>query len=511
MYKSVRQSMAWLHSWVGLLLGWLLFTIFLLGTLSYYKDNINLWMQPEFNQAQFTQEQAIHTGLQYAIAQGSENQSWYIQVASDDHPVNQIFIRKKVDGFIFKTLHPKTGEEAQLASTQGGEFLYNFHFQLFGIPIIIGRFIVCFAAFIMLIALISGVITHKKIFTDFFTFRTFKSQRSWLDFHNVVSVIALPFFLMITFTGLAIFFYLYLPSGIEKYYGKKKLDFFNELNTPTSLIVSKENPKPSNMIGIEEIQSKINQIWPEHPPIASIEVKQPYTTVSQIIIKQKEDKSITLTPAQIVLSGVNGEVLSQTIQKSSVQKIYGGIYSLHMAPFAQPLVRVALFISGILGCLMIASGLLLWSLKRQLKNKHNTFHFGHYMVNRFNVSALVGLPVAILAYFYSNRLYTLSHMSAPNLEISTFFYVWAITLISACIVSEKYLWQVYLTVFGVLAMFLPIVNIASLVHASYISGWSDYSHYVGLDLVVVLIGFFALFVLMKIKLIKHQVFKKYAK
>ncbi|MEX5538934.1 PepSY-associated TM helix domain-containing protein, partial [Pseudomonas syringae] len=84
-----------------------------------------------------------------------------------------------------------------------------------------------------------------------------------------------------------------------------------------------------------------------------------------------------------------GEVLSQTIQKSSVQKIYGGIYSLHMAPFAQPLVRVALFISGILGCLMIASGLLLWSLKRQLKNKHNTFHFGHYMVNRFNVSALV--------------------------------------------------------------------------------------------------------------------------
>jgi uncharacterized iron-regulated membrane protein len=34
-----------------------------------------------------------------------------------------------------------------------------------------------------------------------------------LDFHNISSVVALPFFLTITFTGLAIFFYLYLPWG----------------------------------------------------------------------------------------------------------------------------------------------------------------------------------------------------------------------------------------------------------------------------------------------------------
>ncbi len=60
-------------------------------------------------------------------------------------------------------------------------------------PVLIGRLIASLAAFVMLIILISGIITHKKIITDFFTLRTFKSQRSWLDFHNVSSVVALPF------------------------------------------------------------------------------------------------------------------------------------------------------------------------------------------------------------------------------------------------------------------------------------------------------------------------------
>ena len=50
MHKSIRQSMAWLHSWTGLLLGWLLFAIFVMGTASYYRHEINLWMQPKLAQ-----------------------------------------------------------------------------------------------------------------------------------------------------------------------------------------------------------------------------------------------------------------------------------------------------------------------------------------------------------------------------------------------------------------------------------------------------------------------------
>ena len=58
MQKNIRQSMAWLHSWTGLLLGWLLFAIFLMGSMSYYRHEITMWMQPELAQYDVAQETA---------------------------------------------------------------------------------------------------------------------------------------------------------------------------------------------------------------------------------------------------------------------------------------------------------------------------------------------------------------------------------------------------------------------------------------------------------------------
>ena len=39
--EGLRQSMSWLHTWSGLLLGWLLYAVFFTGTLSYFRDEIN--------------------------------------------------------------------------------------------------------------------------------------------------------------------------------------------------------------------------------------------------------------------------------------------------------------------------------------------------------------------------------------------------------------------------------------------------------------------------------------
>ena len=47
MKGGFRQSMAWLHTWTGLLLGWLLFAIFVTGTSAYFQEEITRWMTPE--------------------------------------------------------------------------------------------------------------------------------------------------------------------------------------------------------------------------------------------------------------------------------------------------------------------------------------------------------------------------------------------------------------------------------------------------------------------------------
>ena len=47
MFNNFRQSMAWLHTWSGLLLCWLLFFIFVTGSLGYFDNAIDRWMKPE--------------------------------------------------------------------------------------------------------------------------------------------------------------------------------------------------------------------------------------------------------------------------------------------------------------------------------------------------------------------------------------------------------------------------------------------------------------------------------
>jgi hypothetical protein len=39
--------MSWLHTWVGLLLGWVLYLMFVTGTAGYLDTEIDRWMKPE--------------------------------------------------------------------------------------------------------------------------------------------------------------------------------------------------------------------------------------------------------------------------------------------------------------------------------------------------------------------------------------------------------------------------------------------------------------------------------
>ena len=44
MKDQFRQSMAWLHTWAGLLVCWVLLLVFAAGTASFYKEEITFWM-----------------------------------------------------------------------------------------------------------------------------------------------------------------------------------------------------------------------------------------------------------------------------------------------------------------------------------------------------------------------------------------------------------------------------------------------------------------------------------
>jgi uncharacterized iron-regulated membrane protein len=44
---SLRQRMSWLHTWAGLLAGWVIYAMFITGSVSYFREELTQWMQPE--------------------------------------------------------------------------------------------------------------------------------------------------------------------------------------------------------------------------------------------------------------------------------------------------------------------------------------------------------------------------------------------------------------------------------------------------------------------------------
>ena len=82
MKQGLRQSMAWLHTWSGVALGWLRVAIFLTGTIAYFRQEVTFWMQPELHGSQPSPDAAI-VALQTLeqIAPGAE--SWSISLPTE--------------------------------------------------------------------------------------------------------------------------------------------------------------------------------------------------------------------------------------------------------------------------------------------------------------------------------------------------------------------------------------------------------------------------------------------
>ena len=172
MKEGFRQAMAWLHTWAGLIFGWLLFAIFLTGTMSYFKPEITRWSQPEIPVRALDIPLALSKAQDYLQRNAADAPGWFIELPDERSPGLGVGWRggDGPRGFTRKTLDAETGEEIVTRQTRGGDFFYRFHFQL-EMPYPWGRWLATFAALMMLVGLVTGIITHKKIFKEFFTFR----------------------------------------------------------------------------------------------------------------------------------------------------------------------------------------------------------------------------------------------------------------------------------------------------------------------------------------------------
>ncbi|TBV08147.1 PepSY-associated TM helix domain-containing protein [Stutzerimonas kirkiae] len=482
MKEGFRQSMAWLHTWTGLVVGWVLFFVFVTGTAGYVAGEISRWMRPELPLAERLQDVDRGLALELALSRLERDavnaKSWNIELPHYDQGARRVHgleisweempERGQMWGrYNSEELDAGTGEvkeTVEARNTGGGTLLYRMHYALHYIPYDVAIRLVGICTMLMLLAILSGVITHKKIFKDFFTFRPGKGQRSWLDAHNIISVMALPFFLMITYSGLMFFPSQYMPAGIGTVYGTSDADrnrFYDELFERDRDEVFLPVAKPG--VSLHSLLEKAEAEWGAGN-VASLSLRHPQKDGAYVELHKVSGGQIVVYDApSLRFSAVDGQPMADDHEHHAVLETRGVILALHEGLFADWWLRWLYFLSGLLGCGMIGTGLVLWTVKRRGRHlkKDASSRFdaaGLRLVEILNAGTIVGLPVAIAAYFWANRLLPVDMADRAAWEAHSLFVVWGWTFVYAALRPLKKAWLEILWIAVAAYALLPLLN-----------------------------------------------------
>ncbi|WP_296331673.1 PepSY-associated TM helix domain-containing protein [Reyranella sp.] len=423
--------MNWLHTWAGVVLGGLLFAIFWMGTLSVFDREIDLWMKPATRMDSSRPVAADILAREMKPFIGDAIQ-WFMLFPTEREPAVRIGYRGESGPFVQRSADPATMALLPEAGTLAGTgFIFPFHYSLHIRFASLGYWIVGLAAMAMMALCVSGVVIHRKIFTDFFTFRADKKpRRLMLDLHNVAGVLGLPFHFMITLSGVIIFFSIYFPTTMEFAYGDDRRAFnreaFGNFSRP------KANAPAAASASLDGLLADASRRWDGGRPYF-LRVWHPGDANSYVEIRRAYDDAITMNLDVLYFDAAAGELLrsSSTSPVMTAQRFISG---LHFVQFRHWTLRWVYFALGLTGCLLIATGYFFWLESRRRKHEQMGLR-GVRVVEGLTVGSVTGIVIATLSFFVVNRLLPSGAKflgeERAALEVWTFYLVWLATFAHA--------------------------------------------------------------------------------
>ncbi|ARB47389.1 PepSY-associated TM helix domain-containing protein [Alloalcanivorax xenomutans] len=461
MFQNFRLAMAWVHTWFGLFLGFVLMVVFFFGSLSVFDREIDRWAIPEsrfepqpmpsfdeilkpvFEDMQPSRESVdqMRSRVDGPMPEHFDTPvRWGVYTTHRD-PVLGLFAGYQVpnahnpDELVWgtRTIDPRTGESLPDDQLKiGSRFFYPLHYSLNLHWKDLGYWIVGLAALIMLVALVTGVIMHRKLFRELFTFRPNKSnQRSILDLHNLTGVVALPFHFMFAFTGLVIFAGIYFPVT------HTQLEPLHDLH---EVMESQETGLPHERAGVaapiasvDAMVAEAQRRWAARDmagDVGFLALQHVGDANGYVSIYRAGTDRIALTGEGIHFNASTGEVLREDPPPSAVERIDEFLTGLHLQHFRHWLLRWLYVLGGLTGCACIATGFLFFVEKRKRQHAKRG-QIGSRVVDALAVTTVTGMLIATLGILIANRLLPVSLPARGTWEQYCFWGIWGLAMVHA--------------------------------------------------------------------------------
>lgn len=438
-----RHAMHWAHSWLGVVLGIIMFAVFWMGTLTIFAPEIDQWMIPETRIVH--QERDISYDRLLAELPPEARASDYINfvVPTERHPAIGFFYRGADGTFHDSALDPSTGQPLALTdSLAASGFFYPFHLSLMIEWQDLGYWIVGLAALAMLILLVSGLFIHRKIIAEFFVFRPHrKARRATLDLHNLSSLIGLPFYFLMPFSGLLIFAFLYLPWGIGEAFDGDMDAAYAEMTGDYA--APPRSGRPAPLASVDAMKREAEALWSaeEGVPVKTNLVRVlnhgDETAVVYFRNTFPEDR-VVLSEYVAVFDGPSGKLI-RNFSLPSIGEASAWIQGAHFVQFGHWPLRWLYFLGGLGGCVMIATGMLFWLRSRESKLANTSL--GYRVVEALTIGGVSGIVLATTAFLVANRLLpadaALAGLDRAGLEVRVFWLVWLGAFLHAAFLRER--------------------------------------------------------------------------
>ncbi|HKP64751.1 MAG TPA: PepSY-associated TM helix domain-containing protein [Polyangiales bacterium] len=464
MLESFRLSMAWVHTWFGLILGFVLMSVFFFGSLSVFDREIDRWVIPEtrfdpepmpsFDRvlspifARITPDRdelaAASSRVGKPVAAELPLKNWSVYTTHRD-PVLTLWAEYAVDnpsdpedhahGHL--TIDPRSG--ATLAGDQlaiGSQFFYPMHFGLHLEWLSLGYWIVGLAALSMLVALATGVVIHRKLFREIFTFRPEKNlQRSSLDLHNLTGVVALPFHFMFAFTGLFIFGDIYFP--LSETMLKPVADAHQVADAAARNLPHAPAGVPAPLASVDAMVAEAKRRWAARGmpgEVGWLLVEHVGDANSYVTIYRAGSDRVTLVGQPVYFEGRTGKLLYEEPRPSAVSSVGDFLTGLHLQHFKHWLLRWFYLLGGLSGCVCIATGLVFFVNKRKRKHAAEGVA-GARWADALAVMAVLGPVLAALSMLVANRFLPGSLAERGHWEQRVFWCAWLASFVHAAVRS----------------------------------------------------------------------------
>lgn len=447
--KTFTRSMSELHTWGGLVFGWLLFAIFLTGTLAIFQAELTHWMKPDFRASQVLPGQALAMADKKLRQVAPQVDAWTIRLPQKRYPLLDVSW-KNGKTTLERPLDPLTGTVLKERQTEGGHFFTDFHSELHSGKA--GLWLVSAASLVLLAALVSGIVIRKQVFKDFFLLRW---RRTWLGAHLMTGVFTLPFVLLITYTGLVLTFMEVMPVATHLLYENKA-----QLWTEVGLLSNQRRANvPGALLPLEQLLPLAEEQL-GRGTIAYVLVKNPGDQQAVVTFIRNIDDRIAAVGDRASFNGVTGELIDIHNKWDPYVYTVRSLAGLHVARFGGYVVAWLYFLSGLMGCVMIAAGLIFFTVKRRsrYRSSSKSAQYTYRAVEALNTTAVTGIMIACAAYLWANRLLPFAMRERAGAEITVFFSVWLIMLAHACWRSPLRAWVEQLSIAAGLCIGLPIVN-----------------------------------------------------